>query len=170
MALIASFATMALASSSATPAVRSSTNAKFTEKIVVDTHGRTLYVLSPETTHHLLCKSSECLKFWPPLTVHSSNTKLKDGPGVHGHLGILRRSNGVLQVTLAGQPLYRYSGDSSKGQANGENIKTFGGTWHVLSAATSATQDAAMSETTTPSTTTTSTSTSTTTSSENYGY
>jgi predicted lipoprotein with Yx(FWY)xxD motif len=150
VAVVAMFAAMALASSSAAPTVGSATNAKFTEKIVVDAHGRTLYALSPETTHHLLCKSSECLKFWPPLAVPSSKTTLKAGPGVHGHLGILRRSNGVLQVTLDGLPLYRYSGDHAKGQANGQSIHSFGGTWHVLSA-TSSTSPAAPTTPTTPS-------------------
>ncbi len=159
LAVVAMFAAMALASSSAAPAVGSATNAKFAEKIVVDARGRTLYALSPETTHHLLCKSSECLKFWPPLTVHSRKSKLTAGSGVHGHLKILRRSNGMLQVTLGGLPLYRYSGDSAKGTANGENIHSFGGTWHVVSTATDAPLEPAMTETTpnSPSTPTTST-------------
>lgn len=158
LAVVAMFAAMALASNSA-PVVGSATNAKFAEKIVVDAHGRTLYALSPETTHHLLCKSSECLKFWPPLTVHSRKSKLTAGSGVRGHLGILRRSNGTLQVTLGGLPLYRFSGDSAKGAANGENIHSFGGTWHVVSAATDAPLEPAMAETTpsSPSTPTTST-------------
>lgn len=164
VALVASFAAMALASSSTAPTVGSATNAKFTEKIVVDAHGRTLYALSPETTRHLLCKSSQCLKFWPPLTVSSRKTKLTAGSGVHGHLGILRRSNGALQVTLSGLPLYRYSGDGTRGTANGENIHSFGGTWHVVSAATSAAP--AKAETKTP---TTSTPPPTTTN-EKYGY
>jgi hypothetical protein len=55
--LTASFAAMVLASSTTAPMVGSVTNAKFGEQIVVDAHGRTLYALSPETTHHLLCKS-----------------------------------------------------------------------------------------------------------------
>ncbi len=158
LAVVAMFAAMALASSSAAPVVGSATNAKFAEKIVVDAHGRTLYALSPETAHHLLCKSSECLKFWPPLTVHSSRTKLAAGPGVHGHLAILRRSNGMLQVTLGGLPLYRFSGDHAKGSASGESVHSFGGTWHALSAATSSAPAPATTETeTTPSTPTTST-------------
>jgi predicted lipoprotein with Yx(FWY)xxD motif len=160
MALVASFAAMALAVGSAAPAVGSATNAKFgSEKIVVDAHGRTLYALSPETTHHLLCKSSECLHAWPPLTVHSRKGKLTAGPGVHGHLGILRRSNGTFQVTLSGLPLYHFSGDSAKGATNGENIESFGGTWHVISAATGAPLQPAVPETTpgSPSTPTTST-------------
>jgi predicted lipoprotein with Yx(FWY)xxD motif len=162
VALIASFAAMALASRSAAPSVGSATNAKFGEKIVVDAHGRTLYALHPETTHHLLCKSSECLKFWPPLTVHSSKTKLTTGSGVHGHLGILRRGNGTLQVTLGGLPLYRFSGDSAKGAASGENIHSFGGTWHVISAAADAPLEPAMAETTPSSPSTPATSTSAT--------
>lgn len=105
------------------------------EKIVVDAHGDTLYYLSPETTHHLLCKSDECLKFWPPLTVSSRNAKLKAGPGIKGKLGIFRRKKGVFQVTLRGMPLYRFSGDHSPGQTNGEGIKGFGGTWFAATAA-----------------------------------
>ena len=157
--LVASFAAMALASGSAAPTVGAATNAKFGEKIVVDAHGRTLYALSPETTHHLLCKTNECLHAWPPLTVHSRKGKLTAGPGVHGHLGILRRSNGTFQVTLGGLPLYHFSGDSAKGAANGESIKSFGGTWHVISAATDAPLEPATAETTpsSPSTPTTST-------------
>jgi predicted lipoprotein with Yx(FWY)xxD motif len=158
VAVIAMFAAMALAAGSAAT-VGSASNAKFSEKIVVDAHGRTLYALNPETAHRLLCKSSECLKVWPPLTVRSSKTKLVAGSGVHGHLGILRRSNGMLQVTLGGLPVYHFSGDSAKGAANGEGIKSFGGTWHVISAATvmapapSSTETASPTETT-PTTTT----------------
>lgn len=122
--------------------VGSASSSTLSEQVVVDSQGRTLYALSPETAHHLLCKSGECLKFWPPLTVHSSKTKLETGPGVHGHLAILRRSNGVLQVTLGGLPLYRFSGDHGKDEANGQSIKSFGGTWHVIAATSNTTSTA----------------------------
>jgi predicted lipoprotein with Yx(FWY)xxD motif len=117
--------------------VTSTSNAALGERIVIDAQGRTLYALSPETTHHLLCKTSECLKFWPPLTVHSSSS-LKAGSGVRGHLGVLRRGGGVLQVTLGGRPLYRFADDHAKGQANGQGIHGFGGVWHVITAASAA--------------------------------
>jgi len=172
-ALIASFAAMALAAGSAAPTVGSATNAKVSEKIVVDGHGRTLYALSPESIHHLLCKSSECLTAWPPLTVHSSKSKLTPGPGVHGHLGVLRRSNGMFQVTLGGLPLYHFSGDGAKGAANGESIHSFGGTWHVISAATDAPLEPSSTETAPAAPTTStpaSTPTTTTPPAEKYGY
>jgi Secreted repeat of unknown function len=35
-------------------------------------------------------------------------------------------------VVLNGQPLYRFAEDHAKDEANGQNIKSFGGTWHAL--------------------------------------
>ncbi len=133
LALGASFTAFALASANSVT-VSAESSAGLGETIVVNAQGRTLYALSPETAGHLLCKSSECLHFWPPLTVPSRSTKLKDGAGVRGHLGILRRSNGLLQVTLRGLPLYRFLKDHAKGQTNGQGIESFGGTWHAVTA------------------------------------
>jgi hypothetical protein len=39
------------------------------------------------------------------------------------------------QVTIAGHPLYTYSGDSAIGDANGEGQTSYGGTWHAVTAA-----------------------------------
>jgi len=116
----------------ASASVDSASNATLGEHVLVDGQGRTLYALLPETAHRLLCKSAECLKLWPPLTVASSKARVRLGTGVHGRVGILRRAGGILQVTLDGHPLYRFSEDRSPGQANGQNLQSFGGTWHVL--------------------------------------
>ena len=110
-------------------------NTTLAKTIVVNPSGHSLYALSPETARHLLCKSKECLRFWPPLTVPSRTTKLRESSGVHGKLGLLRRGNGTLQVTLRGVPLYRYSADHTAGDANGEGIESFGGIWHAVTAA-----------------------------------
>jgi predicted lipoprotein with Yx(FWY)xxD motif len=131
--LIGSLTATALAASTALT-LGSASNATLGKSLVVSSQGRTLYALSPETSKHLLCKNSECFSHWPPLTVKSGKTTLKDGAGVQGHLGILKRSNGTLQVTLRGLPLYRYAGDHAKGQANGEGIESFGGKWHAVTA------------------------------------
>ncbi len=130
IALAGVFAAMALASGSTS--VDSASSSTLGESILVGSSGHTLYELSPETTSHLLCKSSECLKFWPPLTA-SSASKVKLAPGVHGKVGILHRSNGTSQVTLNGHPLYFFAEDKARGEVNGQNFKGFGGTWHVLS-------------------------------------
>ena len=117
----------------------SASNATLGEHVVISAQGRTLYALSPETSRHLLCRTSECLRVWPPVTVASSRTKLNNGAGVQGRLGVVRRSNGTLQVTLRGRPLYRYSQDRVRGDSRGEGIESFGGKWHAATAAPSET-------------------------------
>ena len=53
--------------------------------------------------------------------------------GISGTLSRLKRvRGGFTQLMLNGHPVYRYNGDSSKGQGNGEGIRSFGGTWHVV--------------------------------------
>jgi predicted lipoprotein with Yx(FWY)xxD motif len=137
MLAVAALAAAIALGASGTARINSASNAKLGEQVVVNAQGLTLYSLSPETASHLLCKSRECLAFWPPVAVPSRKTKLKAGPGVQGRLGVLRRSNGLLQVTLRGLPLYRFAMDRAKGEANGQGISSFGGTWHAVSAGAS---------------------------------
>ena len=115
-----------------THVVAAASNHQLGQTIAVDTRGRTLYALSRETTHRLLCKSRTCLQIWIPLTVSSGKVAPRATAGVQGHLALLRRSNGKWQVTLRGRPLYRFQGDGAMGQANGQGIKSFGGTWSAV--------------------------------------
>jgi predicted lipoprotein with Yx(FWY)xxD motif len=167
----ASFAAVALAAGGAAT-VGSASNASLGKRVTVNAQGRTLYALSPESTHHLLCTSAACLKTWPPVTVPSHKTRLKDGSGVHGRLGILRRSDGRLQVTLRGLPLYRFSGDHGKGEANGEGLQSFGGTWHAVPAAPGSNAPTPSATPTMPTTSTSEmpTTTTPTTTTPGYGY
>jgi predicted lipoprotein with Yx(FWY)xxD motif len=103
--------------------------------VMVNPAGRTLYTLSTETGRHLLCKGS-CLKLWPPLTVASKATRLQGASGVKGRLGLIARAGGVLQVTLAGRPVYRFRNDHAPGEAGGEGLRLAGGVWHAVIAAT----------------------------------
>ena len=98
--------------------------------VVVNAHGRTLYVLTPETARHVLCNGS-CLSAWVPLRTGKSTT-LKAGSGVKGKLGRLSRGGGSYQVTLRGLPVYTYIGDAGAGSATGDGLRSFGGTWHVI--------------------------------------
>ncbi len=142
-AILAMAVTLLVAATSAEAArnpvltIKAAHNASMSEAIVVTSSGRTLYRLKPETTRHFLCTSSTCKRIWRPLTVRSSKTALKKGPGVSGTLRTARRPDGKLQVTLRGVPLYTYSGDRRAGDANGQGIHSFGGTWLVVRAGTS---------------------------------
>ncbi len=148
-----------LAAAKSLTALGTAHNSTIGKPIVVDSRGLTVYELSPETTHHLLCKkTSGCFAAWPPLKVASAKTKLRAARGVTGKLGILHR-DGIFQVTLGGHPLYHFAGDGSKkGMANGQGIHSFGGNWHVVAASSSgSTASTAMPTTTTPTSSTTST-------------
>jgi predicted lipoprotein with Yx(FWY)xxD motif len=133
--LTALAATAAVAVAATKPTVKAVKNTAVGKTIVVDGRkGMTLYHLSGDSKSHLLCKSTTCLGFWPPLTVKSAHTTLVKGPGITGKLALFKRHDGTFQVTLRGLPLYRFAGDSAKGQAHGEGIQSFGGTWHVVTA------------------------------------
>lgn len=110
--------------------LKSETATGMSTNVLAAPSGRTLYRLKPETAHHVLC-GKDCLVFWPALTVKSKTTKVKLPDGIKGKIGYLKRGK-RFQVTLSGKPVYTYSGDSAAGQANGQGIKTFGGTWFAL--------------------------------------
>jgi predicted lipoprotein with Yx(FWY)xxD motif len=102
------------------------------EPIATNSRGVAVYELLPETTHHLLCTAAkQCFSAWPPVKV-GAGVKLTKGAGLSGKLGTLRR-NGFRQVTLNGHPLYTFVEDAGKkGVADGDGLKSFGGTWHVF--------------------------------------
>jgi predicted lipoprotein with Yx(FWY)xxD motif len=95
---------------------------------LVDARGMTLYTLT-NAGKAVPCTGA-CAQAWPPLTV--STTNITGSSGVGG-LGTTKDANGT-QVTHNGLPLYRFSEDSAPGDANGEGITNFGGTWHVVAA------------------------------------
>jgi predicted lipoprotein with Yx(FWY)xxD motif len=129
---------VALATGTQSATVRSASNATLKTNVVVSPRGRTLYALSPETSRHLLCKSSACLHLWPALTVSSATVKPKAGAGVQGRLGLVRRGPRSFQVTLRGMPLYRFAGDRGRDESHGQGIESFGGRWHAVTASSAA--------------------------------
>jgi predicted lipoprotein with Yx(FWY)xxD motif len=52
---------------------------------------------------------------------------------VSGTLGTTTRSDGSHQLSVAGHPVYTFSGDSAPGQTNGQGINLNGGLWTVVS-------------------------------------
>jgi hypothetical protein len=70
-------------------------------------------------------------------------------------LGTTHRTDGKLQVTYHGHPLYFFVNDKKAGATSGEGVKAFGGKWYALSPAGVKIVAAPMSTTTTTPTTTT---------------
>ena len=98
-------------------------------RIVVDSRGHTLYLFEKDRRGASAC-SGACLVYWPPLlTSKMPRATMGARPSL---LGSIRRADGTRQVTYAGHPLYRFSGDARRGQTNGEGLKDFGAGWYVL--------------------------------------
>ena len=101
-------------------------------KILVDSRGRTLYVLSADPAGKSKCFGA-CATNWPPLRVSGKPTV---GTGLKASkVGTIRRRDGKPQVTYNRHPLYRFVGDARPGQTNGQGIVAFGGRWSVVSPA-----------------------------------
>jgi predicted lipoprotein with Yx(FWY)xxD motif len=115
---------MALARASKTVAAEA-TAPSLPKTVLTNTKGLTLYTLSGETSTKFICTGA-CLKSWPPLLV-AAGTKPK-GPVA---LSTTKRPEGKTQVTYKGMPVYTFSGDSKKGEANGEGLKDVG-VWHAV--------------------------------------
>jgi predicted lipoprotein with Yx(FWY)xxD motif len=94
----------------------------------VNGKGDTVYEFTKDTagSGKSTCNSG-CDSTWPPLTTSSSNPSLK---GISGSVGTIKRSDGSMQVTLDGMPLYTYSGDSKAGDVSGQGMNS---TWYVVS-------------------------------------
>jgi predicted lipoprotein with Yx(FWY)xxD motif len=94
-------------------------------KVLVDSKGMTLYVLSADGPNKSTC-DAQCIQFWPAasptgagkLAVASGQTKTPDGSAI---------------ATVAGHPVYTFSQDQNPGDVNGEGINEFGGIWHAVS-------------------------------------
>ena len=98
---------------------------------LVDGQGRTLYLFEADKGSTSTCNSA-CASLWPPATTSGKPTA---GPGVDAaKLGTTKRSDGTVEVTYNGHPLYRYAPDTKPGDATGQGLNQFGAPWYVLAA------------------------------------
>ncbi len=95
-------------------------------RVLTNSRGFTLYWFAPDTPTQSRCNNS-CATYWPPVAGHASA-----GSGIPGKFGTITRSDGSLQATYNGHPLYTYVGDSAPGQAHGNNLNLNGGVWHEV--------------------------------------
>jgi len=129
---LAAFSAAAAVGSQASTGAKVSTARTGLGRVVVDAHGRTLYLFEKDKRHHSAC-SGICATYWPPLL--TKGKPVAAGGAKQSLLGTVRRANGSKQVTYAGHPLYRYAEDMKRGQTRGEGSQNFGAGWYVLSPA-----------------------------------
>jgi predicted lipoprotein with Yx(FWY)xxD motif len=116
----------------ATPAAGSLKTAKIGgATVLTNGKGFTLYTFALDTSTKSNCNGT-CATNWPP--VKGSVT----APGIKGAFGTIQRSDGSIQATFDGHPLYTFTADTSPGQAKGNGLNAFGGVWHEDTASGSA--------------------------------
>ena len=97
--------------------------------VLTNSKGLTLYWFVPDTSTTSKC-NGQCIVFWPPV-----KGPVTAGPGVTGTLGTITRSDGSLQATWDGHPLYTFKEDKKPGDNKGNGITGSGGLWHEVSLA-----------------------------------
>src|SRR5580700_10211955 len=98
--------------------------------VLTNSQGFTLYSFAPDTSTTSKCNGT-CAQNWPPVK----------GPvtaaGVTGTFGTIKRSDGSVQATFDGHPLYTFAGDTAPGQAKGNGLNAAGGLWHEITTSAS---------------------------------
>jgi predicted lipoprotein with Yx(FWY)xxD motif len=96
--------------------------------VLVNSQGRTLYWFAIDTPTKSNCTGS-CLTYWPPVqgkVTAASGTSLPKG------FGTITGTNGKVQATYDGHPLYTYVADSSAGMTSGNGKNLSGGLWWAM--------------------------------------
>jgi len=131
----------AAAPASSAPAAASSSMLKTATiggvTVLTNAKGFTLYWFAPDTPTTSKCNGS-CVTYWPPVKGPATA-----GAGVTGKLATIKRSDGSVQATYNGRPLYTYVADTAPGQAKGNGLNLNGGVWHEVTASGAAAAPAA---------------------------
>jgi len=94
-------------------------------RVLTNAKGFTLYSFAPDTPTTSRCNGT-CAQNWPPV----------QGPvtaaGVTGTFGTITRSDGSVQATFDGHPLYTFVGDTAPGQNKGNGLNASGGLWYEV--------------------------------------
>jgi predicted lipoprotein with Yx(FWY)xxD motif len=117
-------------STSSSPAAAAASNTVKTATIsgvtvLTNSKGFTLYSFAPDTSTKSNCNGT-CAQNWPPVKGPVT------GAGVTGTFGTITRSDGSVQATFDGHPLYAFVGDTAPGQNKGNGLNVAGGLWHEI--------------------------------------
>lgn len=95
--------------------------AKWTNGVLTDAAGFTLYTFDQDAKGKSNCAGG-CAAAWPPATV-AADAKAA------GDFSIVNREDGSKQWAYQSRPLYHFAGDQKPGDAGGDNS---GNVWHAV--------------------------------------
>ncbi len=93
-------------------------------ELLVDPDGFTLYIFTNDPEGQSVCNDA-CAATWPPVAADVAIDASLDAE----MFGTATRADGSEQLTVNGQPLYTFSGDSAPGDVNGQGLN---GVWFVV--------------------------------------
>ena len=126
VAVVAAVAASAQAAAGA--AARLSVRTSEYGKTLFGPSGKVVYVFSADRGSTSRCYGV-CAKAWPPLLTTGAPLA---GPGVVARLlGTTKRTDGTLQVTYNGHPVYYYSADP-RGKIMCQHANMHGGLWLIV--------------------------------------
>lgn len=88
--------------------------------------GLALYVFTNDTGPTSTCYDA-CATAWPPLLAEAGGT-VSAAPTIGGTFATTNRTDGTMQVTYNGAPLYYFQGDAKPGDVNGQGLN---GVWFL---------------------------------------
>lgn len=95
--------------------------------ILVGPTGLTVYTFTKDEMGVSNCYD-QCATNWPPLLVDSADAVVA-GENLLGEFGTTERTDGTIQVTYNGWPLYYWKDDAVRGDASGEGV---GDSWYTV--------------------------------------
>lgn len=96
--------------------------------MLFDSKDQAIYIFERDSEGKTVCYG-ECAEAWPPVYTEGEP---RAGEGVkQSLLGTVKRRDGRLQVTYAGQPLYFYAHEGP-GEVRCHNVNLNGGLWWVV--------------------------------------
>jgi predicted lipoprotein with Yx(FWY)xxD motif len=96
---------------------------------LININQASLYRFDTDTTNPPRSNCNDaCATKWPPVTIKEGGNVYLAGVDPK-KVGAIRRQDGDVQVTIGGQPIYRFSGDLNPGDLKGQGID---GTWFAV--------------------------------------
>jgi len=90
-------------------------------EVLADANGMTLYTYDMDTDGTSTCYD-KCAVNWPPLIA-------SEGAAAYDEYGLTERTDGTMQWTYDGKPLYLFIKDAAPGDTTGDGVKDV---WHVI--------------------------------------
>ncbi|MFN4140716.1 hypothetical protein [Aestuariivirga sp.] len=118
--LAVSFAVLAMSAFGALAEVPVKTAESASGPILTDSKGMTLYVFDKDSDGQSACYD-KCALNWPPLLAGEGDKPEDD-------FGLAKRTDGTMQWTYYGKPLYLWIKDTKPGDVTGDGVNDV---WHV---------------------------------------